>query len=75
MICEEYAKVRAECEKNGWKVDDQEFDSLIAYAERKAEKTGNAEIYIPCLLSDVIREYVFSKTINSVAQAVMGVLI
>lgn len=69
----DYGEIRAECEEGGWKVNDREFDSLVAFARRKANLTGKDENYLLYLLPDVIREYFFRKAVNAVGMAMLGV--
>lgn len=66
-----YADVRADAEKNGYKITDEQFDYFVRYARRKAQVAGKDESYIPYLLPDVIKEYFLRKGINTVSFAVM----
>lgn len=70
---QEYEEIRKECEKQGSKVDDEEFEDLLSYARRKADVLGKGESYISYLLPDVIREYLFRNTVNAISMAIMNV--
>lgn len=51
-------------EKEGYRLQDGEYENLLEFARRKAKSAGKDESYLPLLLPDVIKEYFFRAYIN-----------
>lgn len=54
--------------KIGKRLDEQEFQEILAYTKHKAKVTGHDEDYVPLLLMDEIKDSVFRDTINEVSR-------
>lgn len=61
---QDYREIRESMEKEGYKLQDGEYENLLEYARRKAKSAGKDESYLPLLLPDVIKEYFFRAYIN-----------
>lgn len=61
---EDYREIRESMEKEGYRLQDGEYENLLEYARRKAKTAGKDESYLPLLLPDVIKEYFFRAYIN-----------
>lgn len=61
---QDYRKIRESMEKEGYRLQDEEYENLLEYARRKAKFAGKDESYLPLLLPDVIKEYFFRAYIN-----------
>lgn len=61
---QDYREIRESMEKEGYKLQDGEYENLLEYARRKAKVAGKDESYLPLLLPDVIKEYFFRAYIN-----------
>ena len=61
---QDYREIRESMEKEGYKLQDGEYEDLMEYARRKAKAAGKDESYLPLLLPDVIKEYFFRAYIN-----------
>ena len=61
---QDYREIRESMEKEGYKLQDGEYENLLEYARRKAKNSGKDESYLPLLLPDVIKEYFFRAYIN-----------
>lgn len=68
---EEYQSVRRRLEDDGYVLTDDEYRETLNYARRKAGASGKGDDYIPVLLLDVIREYVFCKCVNRISMAAL----
>lgn len=68
---EEYPDIRRQLEDDGLILTDEEYAYNLSYARRKAQVCGKGEDYIPLLLPDVIKEFLFSRYINAVSMARM----
>ena len=60
----EYESIKQQLEKDGYKISNVEFSCLVEYARRKAKIAGKDETYIPILLPDAVKEYIFRKGVN-----------
>lgn len=63
---QECGDVRKELEQEGYRLRDEEYQSLLEYSRRKIAVAGKDESYLPLLLPDVIKEYFFMAYVNSV---------
>lgn len=61
---QDYREIRESMEKEGYKLQDGEYENLLEYARRKVKSAGKDESYLPLLLPDVIKEYFFRAYIN-----------
>ena len=61
---QDYREIRESMEKEGYKLQDGEYENLLEYDRRKAKSAGKDESYLPLLLPDVIKEYFFRAYIN-----------
>lgn len=61
---QEYESLKQKLEKDGYKISNVEFSCLVEYARRKAKIAGKDETYIPILLPDTVKEYIFRKGVN-----------
>ena len=61
---QDYREIRESMEKEGYSLQDGEYESILEYARRKAKTAGKDESYLPLLLPDVIKEYFFRAYIN-----------
>lgn len=61
---QEYESIKQQLEKDGYKISNVEFSCLVEYARRKAKIAGKDETYIPILLPDTVKEYIFRKGVN-----------
>ena len=61
---QDYREIRESMEKEGYRLQDGEYENLLEYARRKAKSAGKDESYLPLLLPDVIKEYFFRAYIN-----------
>lgn len=68
----QYTEIKEQLDKSGMETTDEEFESLVAYARRKAEVAGKDESYLPLLLPDVVKEYFFMNYINGITLARMA---
>ena len=68
---QDYREIRESMEKEGYKLQDGEYENLLEYARRKAKTAGKDESYLPLLLPDVIKEYFFRAYINLAGLMVM----
>ena len=68
---QDYREIRESMEKEGYKLQDGEYENLLEYARRKAKSAGKDESYLPLLLPDVIKEYFFRAYINLAGLMVM----
>lgn len=63
---------RAE-EAAGTTLTESEFQEVLAYTRHKARLNGKGEDYVPLLLYDEIRNYVFREQINRVSHDFMQI--
>lgn len=68
---QDYREIRESMEKEGYRLQDGEYENLLEYARRKAKSAGKDESYLPLLLPDVIKEYFFRAYINLAGLMVM----
>lgn len=61
---QDYREIRESMEKEGYRLQDGEYENLLEFARRKAKSAGKDESYLPLLLPDVIKEYFFRAYIN-----------
>lgn len=61
---QEYESVKKQLEKDGYKISNAEFSCLVEYTRRKAKIAGKDETYIPILLPDMVKEYLFRMAVN-----------
>ena len=68
----EYAEILKELGLAEEILPESEYEEALEYARRKARLTGHDEGYIPLLLSDVIKERLFSRFTIDLSMAMMG---
>lgn len=68
---EKYEGIRKELEKEGYKLPDDTFRTLLEYTRRKATISGQDESYLPVLLLDVVKEYFFRTAISAAGMLLM----
>lgn len=56
--------VRKDMEKQGFSLTDDEYQDILEYTIRKAERCGKDQDYIPVLLENEIRDYFFRHTVT-----------
>lgn len=57
------ARLRAEVFA-GQKLDEPDFQEVLAYTRHKAKITGHDEDYVPLLLYDEVKDHIFREQIN-----------
>lgn len=68
----DYREVRENMEKEGYRLQEDEYEKILEYTKRKAKRAGKDENYLPLLLPDVIREYFFRAYINLAGMMAIG---
>ena len=69
----QYPEIRKKAEDAGYRMDDETFGKVVAYAKRKAATSGKGDSYIPYVLPDMIREYFVRIAINSFSAELMKI--
>lgn len=67
------ARDRAE-EVAGTRLTESEFKEVLAYTRHKAQVNGEGEDYVPLLLFDEIKNYVFRERINRISHEFMQIM-
>lgn len=62
------ARIRAE-DAVGKTLAENEFQQILSYTRHKAGLNGKGEDYVPLMLYDEIRNYVFEERFNMASQA------
>lgn len=65
MMSETPQEVRERMEKNGYTLTQEEFDSVMEHTRRKLEIIQKGEGYLPLLLEDEVKHYLFRNAINA----------
>lgn len=60
-------ELRINIEKDGIKLSEAEYQSVVEYAKRKAEISGKDESYLMVLIPDVIKESLYNSYVTNIS--------
>lgn len=60
-------ELKINIEKDGIKLSEAEYQSVVEYAKRKAEISGKDESYLMVLIPDVIKESLYNSYVTNIS--------